>query len=60
MTITRGAKNSASHVSDLPVNELGIYQAHFIYMKSPKLVKKFFSSGTNFHLVFLFFICYKV
>ena len=42
MTITRGAKDSASHVSDLPVNEFGIYQAHFVYMKSSKTCQEVF------------------
>ena len=32
MTITKSAKVSASHILDLPVNEFGFYQAHFVYI----------------------------
>jgi len=42
MTITKGAKDSASHASDLPVNEFGIYQTHFVYIKNLKIRQEVF------------------
>ena len=53
MTITKGAKDSASHASDLPINEFGIHQTHFVYIRNLKNTSRSF-----FILELIFILCF--